>query len=111
MTAARPILELKSVSKHFGGLSVVEDLSFSVRGGTRTALIGPTATPEVVVWLAMGEMVGAAFRRKPSKRMMSAPVSPKPVVASTGPNTREAPSLLSFDASSKKVGPDEPVRV
>jgi ABC-type branched-subunit amino acid transport system ATPase component len=41
MTAARPILELDAVSKHFGGLQVIEELSFTVEAGTRTALIGP----------------------------------------------------------------------
>ena len=34
MTAADPILRLEAVSKHFGGLSVIEDLSFAVRRGT-----------------------------------------------------------------------------
>src|SRR2546430_10621664 len=50
MTAVHPILRLDSVSKHFGGLSVVEDLSFSVRGGTRTALIGPNGAGKTTVF-------------------------------------------------------------
>jgi branched-chain amino acid transport system ATP-binding protein len=50
MTDVRPILQLTSVSKHFGGLSVVEDLSFSVRGGTRTALIGPNGAGKTTVF-------------------------------------------------------------
>jgi branched-chain amino acid transport system ATP-binding protein len=45
-----PILRLESVSKHFGGLSVVEDLSFSVRRGTRTALIGPNGAGKTTVF-------------------------------------------------------------
>ena len=39
MSATDPILRLESVSKHFGGLRVVEDLNLAVRRGVRTALI------------------------------------------------------------------------
>ena len=41
MTAHTPILELRAVEKHFGGLQVIDDLSFSVPRGCRLALIGP----------------------------------------------------------------------
>ena len=41
MTAPRPILALEAVSKRFGGLSVIQDLSFAVMPGERVALIGP----------------------------------------------------------------------
>jgi ABC-type branched-subunit amino acid transport system ATPase component len=41
MTAARPILALVEVSKSFGGLRVIQDLSFEVMAGERVALIGP----------------------------------------------------------------------
>jgi branched-chain amino acid transport system ATP-binding protein len=50
MTAIHPILRLDSVSKHFGGLSVIEDLSFAVRRGTRTALIGPNGAGKTTVF-------------------------------------------------------------
>jgi ABC-type branched-subunit amino acid transport system ATPase component len=41
VSAARPILALEAVSKRFGGLSVIQDLSFAVLPGERVALIGP----------------------------------------------------------------------
>src|SRR5712692_527716 len=50
MTAADPILRFDSVSKHFGGLSVIEDLCFAVRRGTRTALIGPNGAGKTTVF-------------------------------------------------------------
>ena len=39
--AARPALALKGITKSFGGLSVVENVSFEVAAGARMALIGP----------------------------------------------------------------------
>jgi branched-chain amino acid transport system ATP-binding protein len=45
-----PILQLENVSKRFGGLSVVEDLSFSVRHESRTALIGPNGAGKTTVF-------------------------------------------------------------
>lgn len=41
MSPRPPILELRAVDKHFGGLQVIEDLSFAVPRGCRLALIGP----------------------------------------------------------------------
>jgi len=35
------VLELAGVSKSFGGLKVIDDVSFAVKRGSRTALIGP----------------------------------------------------------------------
>jgi branched-chain amino acid transport system ATP-binding protein len=45
-----PILALDHVSKHFGGLSVVEDLSFSVRRNSCTGLIGPNGAGKTTVF-------------------------------------------------------------
>ena len=50
MTAADSILHLEGVSKRFGGLSVIEDLSFSVRRGIRTAIIGPNGAGKTTVF-------------------------------------------------------------
>jgi ABC-type branched-subunit amino acid transport system ATPase component len=50
MTEARPILRFDSVSKHFGGLSVIEDLTFAVRRGSRTGLIGPNGAGKTTVF-------------------------------------------------------------
>jgi branched-chain amino acid transport system ATP-binding protein len=44
------ILELERVRKHFGGLSVADDLTFAVRRGSRTALIGPNGAGKTTVF-------------------------------------------------------------
>ena len=44
------ILSLDNVSKRFGGLAVVEDLSFAVRRGTCTGLIGPNGAGKTTVF-------------------------------------------------------------
>jgi len=50
MTAAAPILHLDRVSKRFGGLTVIENLTISVRKGSRTALIGPNGAGKTTVF-------------------------------------------------------------
>jgi branched-chain amino acid transport system ATP-binding protein len=44
------MLKLDNVSKRFGGLAVVEDLSFSVRRGVCTGLIGPNGAGKTTVF-------------------------------------------------------------
>ena len=50
MTSPEPILTLDGVAKHFGGLRVVESLSFSVRRGCCTGLIGPNGAGKTTVF-------------------------------------------------------------
>jgi branched-chain amino acid transport system ATP-binding protein len=50
MNAVDPILRLDNVSKSFGGLAVIENLSFDVRRGSRTALIGPNGAGKTTVF-------------------------------------------------------------
>jgi len=50
MTQPDYILELENVDKRFGGLSVVEQLSFSVSRGSRTGLIGPNGAGKTTVF-------------------------------------------------------------
>jgi branched-chain amino acid transport system ATP-binding protein len=44
------MLALENVSKNFGGLRVIDDLSFCVRRGTCTALIGPNGAGKTTVF-------------------------------------------------------------
>ncbi len=50
MIASGPILAFDNVSKHFGGLAVIENLSFSVQRGTCTGLIGPNGAGKTTVF-------------------------------------------------------------
>lgn len=48
--SAEPLLALERVSKIFGGLAVIKDLSFEVRAGERVALIGPNGAGKTTVF-------------------------------------------------------------
>jgi branched-chain amino acid transport system ATP-binding protein len=50
MTQSGNILELVNVDKRFGGLNVVEKLSFTIRRGSRTGLIGPNGAGKTTVF-------------------------------------------------------------
>ena len=50
MTESGTLLSIEGLSKHFGGLTVIEDLSFTVRRGARMALIGPNGAGKTTVF-------------------------------------------------------------
>ena len=44
------ILQLEGICKRFGGANIIDDLSFNVRRGSRTALIGPNGAGKTTVF-------------------------------------------------------------
>jgi branched-chain amino acid transport system ATP-binding protein len=44
------VLTIQSMQKRFGGLTVIDDVSFAVRRGSRTALIGPNGAGKTTVF-------------------------------------------------------------
>lgn len=44
------LLEISGMHKSFGGLKVIDDVSFNVRGSSRTALIGPNGAGKTTVF-------------------------------------------------------------
>jgi branched-chain amino acid transport system ATP-binding protein len=44
------VLNFKSVNKSFGGLKVIDDISFDIKEGSRTALIGPNGAGKTTIF-------------------------------------------------------------
>jgi branched-chain amino acid transport system ATP-binding protein len=44
------LLEVKSLSKHFGGIRAIEDISFSVRSGAIMSIIGPNGAGKTTLF-------------------------------------------------------------
>ncbi|MEO7804906.1 MAG: MFS transporter [Actinomycetota bacterium] len=50
LTDARPILEIKGISKSFGGIKAVNDVSFALREGEALGLIGPNGAGKTTIF-------------------------------------------------------------
>ncbi len=85
MSEAIPFLSVRSLTKSFGGLSVIRDLSFNVIRGSATALIGPNGAGKTTVFnLISGvydvtrgtiSLDGADVTAMPSRRRIQAGIA------------------------------------
>lgn len=58
-TEGRPLLEVSGIHKRFGGLTVLDGCSFTVREGTITGLIGPNGSGKTTVFNLITGMLKA----------------------------------------------------
>ena len=57
-----PLLRIQNVSKSFGGLCVIDDVSFDIKLGERTALIGPNGAGKTTLFnLISGVSTGSVI--------------------------------------------------
>lgn len=55
----RPLLEVRGLTKHFGGLKAVDGCSFAVPEGSITGLIGPNGSGKTTVFNLIDNTIGA----------------------------------------------------
>ena len=55
----RPLLEVRGLTKHFGGLKAVDDCSFTVPEGSITGLIGPNGSGKTTVFNLLTDTIRA----------------------------------------------------
>jgi len=53
------VLRVKGLSKNFGGLQVIEDISFSIEGGEKIAIIGPNGAGKTTLFNVLGGQLPA----------------------------------------------------
>lgn len=54
-----PVLEVKRLFKNFGGLQVLQDISFSVQAGEKIAIIGPNGAGKTTLFNVLGGQLSA----------------------------------------------------
>ncbi len=58
MSTPHPMLRIQGLTKNFGGLSVIRDVSFDVATGSRTALIGPNGAGKTTMFNLISGVYG-----------------------------------------------------
>jgi branched-chain amino acid transport system ATP-binding protein len=66
-----PVLELKGLSKSFGGLHAVRGVTFKIMPGDRKAIIGPNGAGKTTLF----NLITGFFRRAPDRCCCSATTS------------------------------------
>jgi ABC-2 type transport system ATP-binding protein len=70
---ADPIIEIQSVSKHFGEVAAIQDLSFTVRRGQVYGLLGPNGAGKTT---ALRILTGLERPTRGTARLFGTPVTP-----------------------------------
>ena len=95
-----PLLSLQHVSRHFGGLIAVDDVSFDLHEGELIGLIGPNGAGKTTLFnliTGFSQLTGGSIQWKGNAIQQSAADIARLGIARTFQNLRVFPNLTVFD--------------